>query len=75
MDKQFVQVSAYKNNKNFMFCSNLGLMGNENMTPAQALIKLNTLATEYARDGYTIEWIREDFDPAYEEMYGDLFVE
>jgi hypothetical protein len=32
------------------------------------------MADNYAENGYTIEWIREDFDAAYEEMYGELFV-
>jgi hypothetical protein len=31
------------------------------------------MADVYGQRGYTIEWIREDFDAAYEEMYGDLF--
>jgi hypothetical protein len=31
------------------------------------------MADVYAKNGYTIEWIREDFDAVYEEMYGELF--
>jgi hypothetical protein len=73
MTKQFVQVSAQKDSNNFAHCSNLSLMANDGMTADQALRKLLDMADEYALNGYTIEWIREDFDAAYEEMYGDLF--
>jgi len=31
------------------------------------------LADQYAQRGYAVEWIREDWDAVYEEMYGDLF--
>jgi hypothetical protein len=31
------------------------------------------MADDYAQRGYAVEWIREDWDAAYEEMYGDLF--
>jgi hypothetical protein len=31
------------------------------------------MADDYAMRGYAIEWIREDFDSVYEEMYGELF--
>ena len=73
MTKQFIQVSAQKDSDNFMYCSNLNLMADEGMTAQQALDKLQGLADEYALKGYTIHWIREDFDPVDEEMYGDLF--
>jgi hypothetical protein len=73
MTKQFVQVSAQKDSNNFAHCSNLSLMANEGMTAEQALLKLLDMADEYALNGYTIEWIREDFDAVYEEMYGELF--
>jgi len=49
-------------------------MADEGMTAQQALDKLQGLADEYALKGYKIHWIREDFDPVDEEMYGDLFV-
>jgi len=71
MIKQFVQVSARKDSNNFAHCSNLSLMANQKMTAAQALRYLQAMADQYALNGYTIEWIREDFDAAYEEMYGD----
>ena len=73
MVKQFVQVSAVKDRNNFAFCSNLSLMADQNMTEKQALRYLQVMADEYALNGYTIEWIREDFDADDEEMYGDLF--
>ena len=74
MIKQFVQVSAHKDSNNFAHCSNLSLMANEGLTAKQALRYLQVMADEYALNGYSIEWIREDFDAVYEEMYGDLFV-
>jgi hypothetical protein len=73
MTKQFVQVSAHKDSNNFAHCSNLSLMANDGLTATQALRELQLLADEYASKGYSIEWIREDFDAAYEEMYGELF--
>ena len=73
MTKQFVQVSARKDSNNFAYCSNLSLMANEGLSADQALRKLQVMADEYGLNGYTIEWIREDFDAAYEEMYGELF--
>ena len=73
MTNQFVQVSARKDSNNFMCCSNLSLMANENLTSKQALRKLQVMADEYALNGYKIEWICEDFDAAYEEMFGELF--
>jgi len=73
MTKQFVQVSARKDSNNFAYCSNLSLMADQGMTATQALRELQVMADEYALNGYTIEWIREDFDAAYEEMYGELF--
>ena len=73
MTKQFVQVSARKDSNNFMYCSNLNLMADEGLNAEQALRKLLDMADEYALNGYTIEWIREDFDAVYEEMYGELF--
>jgi hypothetical protein len=73
MTKQFVQVSAQKDSNNFAHCSNLSLMANEGLTAEQALNKLQDMADEYALNGYKIEWIRNDFDPVDEEMYGDLF--
>ncbi len=73
MTKQFVQVSAHKDSKNFAHYSNLSLMANHNLTAEQALRRLQVMADEYALNGYEIEWIREDFDAAYEEMFGELF--
>jgi adenine C2-methylase RlmN of 23S rRNA A2503 and tRNA A37 len=73
MTKQFVQVSAHKDSNNFAHCSNLSLMANEGLTAEQALDKLQDMADEYASKGYTIEWIRNDFDAVEEEMYGELF--
>jgi hypothetical protein len=73
MTKQFVQVSARKDSNNFAYCSNLSLMANDGLTAEQALCKLQEMADEYGLNGYTIEWIREDFDAAYEDMYGELF--
>ena len=73
MIKQFVQVSAHKDSNNFAHCSNLSLMADQNMTAKQALRYLQVMADEQALNGYSIEWIREDFDAVYEEMYGDLF--
>jgi hypothetical protein len=75
MTKQFVQVSAHKDSNNFMHCSNLSMMANEGLSAAKALSKLQNLADEYASKGYAIEWIREDFDAVYEEMYGELFAQ
>lgn len=73
MTKQFVQVSAHKDSNNFAHCSNLSMMANDGLTADQALRKLQVMANEYALNGYEIEWIREDFDAVYEEMYGELF--
>jgi hypothetical protein len=75
MTKQFIQVSAQKDSNNFMYCSNLNLMADEGMTYLQALDKLQGLADEYELKGYNIHWIREDFDPVDEEMYGELFAQ
>jgi len=74
MTKQFVQVSAHKDSNNFAHYSNLSLMANHGLTAEQALRRLQAMADNYALNGYTIEWIREDFDAVDEEMYGDLFV-
>lgn len=73
MIKQFVQVSAHKDSSNFAHCSNLSLMANQQLTAKQALRHLQVMADDYALNGYVIEWIREDFDAVYEEMYGELF--
>jgi adenine C2-methylase RlmN of 23S rRNA A2503 and tRNA A37 len=73
MTKQFVQVSAHKDSNNFAYCSNLSLMANDGLSAEQALRKLQVMADEYSLNGYTIEWIRNDFDAVEEEMYGDLF--
>jgi hypothetical protein len=75
MKRKFVQVSAHKDSNNFAHCSNLSLMANQNLTAEQALRHLQDMADEYALNGYKIEWIREDFDAAYEEIYGDLFAQ
>jgi hypothetical protein len=74
MTKQFVQVSAHKDSNNFAHWSNLSLMASMGLTAEQALRRLQAMADNYAENGYTIEWIREDFDAAYEELYGELFV-
>jgi len=73
MTKQFVQVTARKDSNNFMCCSNLSLMSNQNLSASQALCELQVMAGEYAQNGYNIEWIREDLDASYEEMFGELF--
>ena len=73
MTKQFVQVSAHRDSNNFAHCSNLSLMANQNLSSTQALHYLQVMADEYELNGYTIEWICEDFDAVYEEMYGELF--
>jgi hypothetical protein len=73
MIKQFVQVSAHKDSNNFAHWSNLSIMASMGLTAEQALRRLQAMADNYAENGYTIEWIREDFDAAYEEMYGELF--
>jgi hypothetical protein len=75
MTKQFVQVSAHKDSNNFAHCSNLSLMANQGLTATQALRHLQVMADDYALNGYTIEWIRNDFDAVEEEMYGDLFAQ
>jgi len=48
-------------------------MADCDMSATQALHYLQVMADDYAQLGYVIEWIREDWDAAYEEMYGDLF--
>ena len=73
MTKQFVQVSAHKDSNNFAHCSNLSLMADRDMNAEQALRYLQAMADQYALKGYTIEWIREEWDPLYEQMYGELF--
>ena len=73
MAKQFIQVSAHKDSNNFAHYSNLSLMANHGLTAEQALLRLQDMAEEYGQNGYTIEWIRSDFDAVDEEMYGDLF--
>jgi hypothetical protein len=73
MTKQFVQVSAHKDSNNFAHCSNLSLMANYRFNARQAMSELEKMADEYAAKGYSIEWTYEDFDAAYEEMYGELF--
>jgi adenine C2-methylase RlmN of 23S rRNA A2503 and tRNA A37 len=74
MIKQFVQVSAHKDSNNFAHCSNLSLMADEKLTAEQALRYLQDMADDYAQRGYTVEWIRNDFDSLDEEIYGELFV-
>ena len=74
MIKQFVQVSAHKDSRNFAHCSNLSLMADEKLTAEQALRYLQNMADDYAQRGYTVEWIRNDFDSLDEEIYGELFV-
>jgi hypothetical protein len=71
--KQFVQVSAHRDSNNFAHCSNLSLMADRDMSAMQALHYLQVMADDYAQRGYAVEWIRENWDAAYEEMYGDLF--
>jgi hypothetical protein len=48
-------------------------MANQGLTATQALRHLQVMANDYELNGYSIEWIREDFDAVYEEMYGELF--
>jgi len=73
MIKQFVQVSAHRDSNNFAHCSNLSLMADRNMNAEQALRYLQVMADDYARRGYRVEWIREDWNPFHDQMYGDLF--
>ena len=73
MTKHFVQVSAHRDSNNFAHCSNLSLMADRDMSAIQAQRYLQVMADDYAQRGYTIEWIREDFDAVDEEMYGELF--
>lgn len=73
MVKQFIQVSAHKDSNNFAHCSNLSLMANHGINARYALRELQAMADEYTTKGYTIEWIRRDFDAVDEELYGDLF--
>ena len=73
MTKQFVQVSAHKDSNNFAHCSNLSLMANQKLTATESLRQLQVMADKYALNGYKIEWIFEEFDAAYEEMFGELF--
>ena len=68
MIKQFVQVSAHKDSNNFAHCSNLSMMANQKLTSQQALDELQAMADSYAQQGYTIEWIRNDFDAVDEEI-------
>ena len=72
---QFIQVSAHKNSNNFMHCSNLSLMANQKLSPSMALAELEKMASDYSSNGYTIEWIKNDFDSFDEEYYGYLFGE
>ncbi len=48
-------------------------MASMGLNAEQALRRLQAMADNYALNGYTIEWIRNDFDSFDEEMYGDLF--
>jgi hypothetical protein len=48
-------------------------MADRDMSAIQAQRYLQVMADDYAQRGYTIEWIREDFDAVDEEMYGELF--
>ena len=73
MAKEFIQVSATKSNGDFMFCSNLSLMNNGGVTPADAFVKLVKLAQEYAGDGYDIKWTREPLSEFDLQFYGELF--
>jgi hypothetical protein len=49
-------------------------MANDKLSPSMALAELEKMAIEYESNGYTIEWIKKDFDSFDEEFYGDLFV-
>lgn len=71
--RQFIQVSAHKDSKNFMHCSNVSLMANEKLSPSMALVELEKMATEYESNGYVINWIYQEFDAFDEEYYSHLF--
>ena len=71
--RQFIQVSAHKDSNNFMYCSNLSLMASDKLSPSMALAELEKMASEYSSLGYSIEWIKNDFDAFDEEYYGHLF--
>ena len=73
--KQFIQVSAHKDSNNFMYCSNLSLMASDKLSPSMALAELEKMASVYSSLGYSIEWIKNDFDAFDEEYYSHLFGE
>lgn len=70
---EFIQVSARKDSNNFACCSNISLMDNQRMTPAQAEQALFKMAGEYAAKGYNVEWIREELGEHELECYAPLF--
>ena len=54
--RQFIQVSAHKDSKNFMHCSNLSLMSYDRLSPSMALAELEKMASEYESNGYTYSY-------------------
>ena len=56
-----------------MHCSNLSLMASGKLSPSMALAELEKMASEYSSSGYTITWIKNDFDSFDEEYYSHLF--
>jgi hypothetical protein len=48
-------------------------MASDKLSPSMAFAELEKMASEYESNGYTIEWIKNDFDSFDEEYYGHLF--
>jgi hypothetical protein len=48
-------------------------MASDKLSPSMALAELEKMASEYSSLGYSIEWIKNDFDAFDEEYYGHLF--
>ena len=48
-------------------------MASGKLSPSMALAELEKMASEYSSSGYTITWIKNDFDSFDEEYYSHLF--
>lgn len=73
MSYEFIQVTARKENGDFTLCSNLSLMDNQKLTPAQAEISLTAMAVQLKAMGYSIEWTREPLSGNEIEFWAPLF--
>ena len=73
MSYEFIQVTASKENGDFSVCSNLSLMDNKGLTPAQAEITLTAMAVQLKAMGYSIEWTREPLSGNEIEFWAPLF--